>query len=259
MEKVIHPTRKSVIIPPEAIAILEQKNDRTDFQNSIIQISKQSYKENDPICEDPIERAFLAAVNEKSSSYYRSKIKAGEASAISRLGSHIKNIIDVPELIAPTGFKSKEYASKNRTWNISPEVRLYVRYIMFVRDYGVGEPEWFFNTYLVKNENKGEPISSLEELKSHAQTWDNFNRGCRFPDCPIFQKFCLAVMNTIELEKKALLLDAGLEVKRKDDGFTIRGASPTLELLRAHHEEFRSIIQPQYPQRFNCNPTTFFR
>ena len=65
--------------------------------------------------------------------------------------------------------------------------------------------------------------------------------------------------DTIELEKKALLLDAGLEVKRKDDGFTIRGASPTLELLRSHHEEFRSIIQPQYPQRFNCNPTTFFR
>lgn len=229
-----------LIIKPQTIDFLKRISEPNDTIRALIDISDGVYVPKEGV--DGMLQAALALIQADSEQERAAKSKAGTASAVKRLSSgEEKSRISIPKLVPPKGLRSLEFGK----WPISAIERLQIRYIMLYRNYGVGEGRWFLNTYLVKNETKNMPVSSKIELMERAQTWDNFNRGCRFPECPEFQKICLTIMQSATPEDRSLFLDYRLNIRCRDKGCYVIFALPkVISIIRE--------LDPGLNQLFTC-------
>lgn len=229
-----------LIIKPQTIEYLKHIPQPDDTIRALIDISEGVYTPKDGV--DGMWQAAFALIQSDSEQERAAKSRAGTASAVKRLSSNVeKPRISIPKFVPPKGLRSLEFGK----WPISAIERLQIRYIMLYRNYGVGEGRWFLNTYLVKNETKNMPVSSKIELMERAQTWDNFNRGCRFPECPEFQKICLTIMQSATPEDRSLFLDYKLNIRRMDKGCYVIFALPqVISIIRA--------LEPGLAQLFTC-------
>lgn len=231
----------NLTIPSSAIQILENIKEPCPFVRDLINIGKRVRVGLNST--DPYAISALTVIRDISEMKYIRKSEAGKASSVTRKGTKDKPVVIVPEIVTPKGFLDKSYGIHQ----VSAHRLLSYRYIMLARNYGKGEAHWFLNDYLVKNEKKGLPISSFEELDARAQAWDNYKRDIRFPDCPEFYQFFMDTFQNSDPITRGYLLDLSIEVKRLPDRLLIMGCSQALNALQENKTLFHEIVAPNYP------------
>ncbi len=219
------------------------------FFQSILQIGTGLYDCNNPICEDKQLATLLDIINSESTAAHERRAKAGMASAVCRLGTANKSHIAIPEIIPPLFMKARTIGGVD----FLPKTIAQIRYVMLVRNYGISETDIFIRDTLKRFEIK----LPNDELVARAMSWDNFNRGCRFPQCPEFHKYFLKLLHVVSPQELGYLVDTSVNVVANEHEVRISCTQEVFDIIKrekALAEEFKAC----YPSHtFTFRKTTF--
>lgn len=220
------------------------------FFQSIVQIGTGLYDCNNPICDDKQLSTLLDIINSESTAAHERRTQAGMASAVSRLGTANKSHIVIPEIIPPPFMKARTIGGVD----FSPKTIAQIRYVMLVRNYGISETDIFIRDTLKRFDLK----LPNEELVARAMSWDNFNRGCRFPQCPEFHKYFLKLLSVVSPQELGYLVDTSVNVVADEHDVQISCTREVYDIMKKEQalaEEFKTC----YPSHTITFRKTTFR
>lgn len=220
------------------------------FFQSIVQIGNGLYDCNNPICEDKQLATLLDIINSESTAAHERRAKAGVASAVSRLGTANKTPITIPEIIPPASMKSRSIGGVD----FSPKLIARIRYVMLVRNYGTSEADIYIRDTLKRYDTR----LPDDELVARAISWDNYNRGCRFPQCLEFYRYYLKLLCVASPQELGYLIDNSISAVANEHDVQISCTQEVYNIItreKALAKEFKAC----YPSHTITFIKTTFR